>query len=57
MGKIIAAFAGVGKSYLGKHYSNVLDLESNYYKWLEDGVSHLTEEKRKDNKNRMTANI
>ena len=53
MGKIIAAFAGVGKSYVGKKYSNVLDLESTYYKWLEDGVAHLTEEERKGNKNRV----
>lgn len=53
MGKIIAAFAGVGKSYVGKKYKNVLDLESTYYKWLEDGVSHLTEEERKGNKNRV----
>lgn len=53
MGKIIAAFAGVGKSYVGKKYSNVLDLESTYYKWLEDGVSNLTEEERKGNRNRV----
>ena len=52
MGVIIAAFAGVGKSYVGKHYPNVLDLESTYYKWLDDGISHLTEEKRKGLKNR-----
>lgn len=53
MGKIIAAFAGVGKSYLGKKYKNILDLESTYYKWLEDGVAHLTEETRKGNKDRV----
>ena len=53
MGKIIAAFAGVGKSYIGKKYPNVLDLESTYYKWLEDGVANLTEEERKGNKNRI----
>lgn len=53
MGEIIAAFAGVGKSYVGKKYKNVLDLESTYYKWLEDGVAHLTEEERKGNKNRV----
>lgn len=53
MGKIIAAFAGVGKSYIGKKYNNVLDLESTYFKWLEDGVAHLTEEERKGNKNRV----
>lgn len=53
MGKIIAAFAGVGKSYVGRKYDNVLDLESTYFKWLEDGVAHLTEEERKGNKNRV----
>lgn len=53
MGKIIAAFAGVGKSYVGDKYNNILDLESTYYKWLEDGVAHLTEEERKGNKNRV----
>lgn len=53
MGKIIAAFAGVGKSYIGKKYKNILDLESTYYKWLENGVAHLTEEERKGNKNRV----
>ncbi len=53
MGKIIAAFAGVGKSYIGKNYKNVLDLESTYYKWLENGVAGMTEEERKGNKNRV----
>ena len=53
MGKIVAAFAGVGKSYVGRKYKNILDLESTYYKWLEDGVAHLTEEERKGNKNRV----
>ena len=53
MGKIIAAFAGVGKSYVGDKYDNILDLESTYYKWLENGVAHLTEEERKGNKNRV----
>ena len=53
MGKIIAAFAGVGKSYVGTKYSNVLDLESTYFKWLEDGVAKLTEEERKGKKDRV----
>ncbi len=53
MGKIIAAFAGVGKSYVGKKYPNVLDLESTYFKWLENGVAHLTEEERKGRKDRV----
>jgi len=53
MGKIIAAFAGVGKSFIRKKYENILDLESTYYKWLENGVANLTEEERKGNKNRV----
>ena len=53
VGKIISAFAGVGKSYVGKKYSSVLDLESTYYKWLENGVAHLTEEERKGRKDRV----
>ncbi len=53
MGKIIAAFAGVGKSYIGKKYPNVLDLESTYFKWLENNVAHLTEEERKGRKDRI----
>jgi len=53
MGKIISAFAGVGKTYVGKKYENVLDLESTYYKWLENGVAHLTEEERKGRKDRV----
>jgi len=53
MGKIIAAFAGVGKSFIGKKYENILDLESTYYKWLDNGVANLTEEERKGNKNRV----
>jgi hypothetical protein len=53
MGKIISAFAGVGKTYIGKKYENVLDLESTYYKWLENGVAHLTEEERKGKKDRV----
>ena len=53
MGKIIAAFAGVGKTYVGKKYPNVLDLESTYFKWLENGIAHLTEEERKGKKDRV----
>ena len=53
MGTIIAAFAGVGKSYVGKKYSNVIDLESTYFKWLDNGISTLTEEERKGRKDRV----
>lgn len=53
MGIIISAFAGVGKTYVGRKYPNVLDLESTYFKWLENGVAHLTEEERKGRKDRV----
>ena len=53
MGKIVAAFAGVGKSYVGSKYPNVLDLESTYFKWLENGIANLTEEERKGRKDRV----
>ncbi len=53
MGKIIAAFAGVGKSYVGEKYKNVLDLESTYYKWLSNGMENLSEEERKGKANRI----
>ncbi len=33
-GIIIAAFATCGKSYLGKKYKNVIDLESSNYKYI-----------------------
>ena len=47
MGTIIAAFAGVGKSYVGKKYSNVIDLESTYFKWLDNSISTTTKENNK----------
>ncbi len=53
MGTIIAAFAGVGKSYVGKKYNNVIDLESTYFKWLDNGIATLTEEERKGRKDRV----
>jgi len=51
-GMIIAAFAGVGKTWVGKNYNNVLDLESTYYKWDSTGLEHLSEEERKGLPNR-----
>lgn len=53
MGIIIAAFAGVGKSYVGQNYKNVLDLDWINYKWIQKQVSNRSEEERKGNKNRV----
>ena len=44
---IIAASAGVGKSYLGKKYKNVLDLESSPFRWTNKGLENLSEGEQK----------
>lgn len=46
-GILIAAFAGLGKTTLGKKYDNVIDLESSDFKWLETGLENIDKEKRK----------
>lgn len=45
---IICGYAGVGKTYLGSKYRNVLDLESSDYRWANKGmVDGLSAEGRK----------
>lgn len=45
---IIAAYAGVGKTYLGNKYKNVLDLESLNFKWIySEDVQYLSDEQKK----------
>lgn len=45
---IIAGFPGIGKSYLEKKDSNVLDLESSDYHWIYDlSLNNQDREKRK----------
>lgn len=46
-GTIIFAFATCGKSYLGKKYSNVIDLESIEYKHDNSDLKDIPVEKRK----------
>lgn len=53
MGKIIAALAGVGKSYVGEKYKNVLDLDWTYFKWMKLEDEKLSIEQRKGNPNRI----
>jgi len=53
MGKIISAFAGVGKSYVGEKYNNVLDLDWTYYKWLKLEDEKLSIEQRKGSTSRV----
>lgn len=46
-GIIISAFATCGKSFLGKKYSNVIDLESSNYKYDNHKVKNISVESRK----------
>ena len=49
MGKgiIIAAFATCGKTYLGKKYRNVIDIESSNYKYDNTEIMNIPAEERK----------
>lgn len=45
---IISGFAGIGKTYLGNKYEDIIDLESSDYKWIySDEVNGMDWEKRK----------
>ena len=47
-GTIIAGFATCGKSFLGKKYSNVIDLESSNYKHDNTNLKDIPVEARKE---------
>jgi len=47
MGKVIASFAGTGKTYLASKYPNIADVDLGSYRWVYDGPSHLPYEQRK----------
>jgi len=49
---VIAGFAGLGKTTLERKYKKVIDVESSYFKWLNDGLENLTAEQRKGLPNR-----
>ncbi|MCI8291024.1 MAG: hypothetical protein HFJ25_02040 [Clostridia bacterium] len=49
-GTIIAGFATCGKSFLGKKYSNVIDLESSNYKHDNTNLKDIPVEARKGTK-------
>lgn len=46
-GILICAFATCGKSYLAKKYSNVIDLESSNYKYINNQTNTISVEERK----------
>jgi hypothetical protein len=52
-GIIIAGFATCGKSFLGKKYSNVIDLESSNFKHSNVGFENIPVEKRKGIKRKI----
>lgn len=41
-GIIIAGFATCGKSFLGKKYDNVVDLESSNYKYNNTNIKNIS---------------
>ena len=46
-GIIVAGFGAIGKTTLGNKYSNIIDLESGYYKWDNRGFENIPYEQRK----------
>lgn len=44
---IIRGYPGIGKSYVGKRYDCIVDLESSDYKWIYDKVINMNKELRK----------
>lgn len=44
---IVAGFGGIGKTYLGKKYLNVVDMESGFYRYINDNCLDIPVEKRK----------
>ena len=55
-GIIIAAFATCGKTYLGKKYKNVIDLESSSYKYDNTEIINIPPEERKGTIRRKNPN-
>ena len=46
-GIVVAGFGAIGKTWLGEHYSNIIDMESGYYKHNNEGFENIDVEKRK----------
>lgn len=55
-GIIISAFATCGKTYLGKKYKNVIDLESSNYKFDNLDLANIPSEERKGTKRKLNSN-
>lgn len=55
-GIIIFAFATCGKTYLGKKYKNVIDLESSNYKFDNSDLANIPSEERKGTKRKLNSN-
>ena len=55
-GKIIVAFATCGKTYLGKKYKNVMDLESSNYKFDNSEVIDISPEELKGTSRKLNPN-
>lgn len=51
-GIIIAGFGAIGKTTLGKKYSNIIDMESGLYQWDNSQMENVPYELRKGHHNR-----
>lgn len=46
-GIIVAGFGAIGKTWLGEHYANIIDMESGFYAHINEGFESIDVEKRK----------
>ena len=46
-GIVVAGFGAIGKTWLGEHYPNIIDMESGFYAHINKGFEQIDVEKRK----------
>ncbi len=46
-GIVVAGFGAIGKTWLGEHYPNIIDMESGFYAHINEGFEQIDVEKRK----------
>ena len=47
-GIVVAGFGAIGKTWLGEHYPNIIDMESGFYAHINKGFEQIDVEKRKE---------
>lgn len=46
-GIVVAGFGAIGKTWLGEHYPNIIDMESGFYAHINEGFEQIDVEERK----------